>query len=107
MTTAATVKDFGAPAAVRRFLSWTVTLARGGGPRAAGLPALIGTGFPEGLDVGSAYSVTVGRDTALGRVIDRFTSAYLSGPSSDLESVVTADSGLAALGTRFAVNIHL
>jgi hypothetical protein len=114
---AANIKEFTADTATRQFIWWSVSLPKNGGPRGVVLPGVRATGLPAGVDMELSYNHEVRggapdgqaqpQPTQLYDVVRGFITAYLCGPAKDVDTYVSADSGLATLGQLYgAVTIN-
>lgn len=103
----ATITEFGSPRAERQLVWWSVSLPRGGGPRATLLPSIRGTGLPAGMDMELRYSHQIrGEDNqapgaSLYAVVAGFLRAYLCGLDTEVGNYVTSNSGLDSLGRLY------
>lgn len=96
---AVTVKEFSESTAVRKYVWLSVALPPApGGPRATLMPGDRVTALPAGADMEMAYDRDVSGQALLYDVVNKFLTAYLVGPSSDVANYVTAESGLVGLG---------
>ncbi|APA78459.1 hypothetical protein BB737_16690 [Mycobacterium avium subsp. hominissuis] len=96
---AVTVKEFSDSTAVRKYVWLSVVLPPApAGPRATLMPSDRATSLPAGADMEMAYDRDVSGQALLYDVVNKFLTAYLVGPASDVANYVTAESGLAGLG---------
>ena len=89
-----------------QFVTWTITLPKGKGPRAVSLPYVRGNTLSAGLDVAPNYRHPVEKTNPAYHFVSKFFTAFLTG-SDDTASAhpanpwVIPNSGITTLGTLY------